>query len=123
MRCLGFGPERANRVLKCYRLSSLSTRKTPLGNETVYRMAIELVRTTLAAILIISSPITSPSATPKDLEVGPGFTKEFSSTIDDLLQAVQQVLADNIIHGTLIYDKQPVLDGAKPADSTPIFAA
>ena len=123
MRCLGVGPERANRVLKCYRLSSLSTRKTPLGNETVYRMAIELVRTTLAAILIISSPITSPSATPKDLELGPGFTKEFSSTIDDLLQAVQQVLADNIIHGTLIYDKQPVLDGAKPADSTPIFAA
>jgi hypothetical protein len=66
------------------------------------------------------------SATPhgaKDLELGPGFTKEFSSTTDDLLQALQQVLADNIIHGTLIYDRQPVLDGAKPANSTPIFAA
>src|ERR1700741_3782181 len=123
MRCLGFGPERANQVLQCYRLSSRPTRKTPLVNETVYRTAIDLVRATLAAILIISCPITSPSATPKDLELGPGFTKEFSSTIDDLLQAVQQVLADNIIHGTLIYDKQPVHDGAKPADSTPIFAA
>lgn len=97
-----------------------------LVNETVYIKAIQLVRATLAAILIVSSPITSTSAAPartKDLELGPGFTKEFSSTIDDLLQAVQQVLADNIVHGTLIYDKQPVLDGAKPADSTPIFAA
>jgi hypothetical protein len=126
MRWLGFGPERVTRVLQCHRFSSPPTRQTPLVNAKVYRAAIELVRATLAVILIISFPITSTSATPrpaKDLELGPGFTKEFSSTIDDLLQAVQQVLADNIIHGTLIYDKQPVLDGAKPADSTAIFAA
>lgn len=87
---------------------------------------IPLLRAALATILITSSSVTSTSAAPpraKDLELGPGFTKEFSSTIDDLLQAVKQVLADNIIHGTLIYDKQPVLDGAKSADSTPIFSA
>jgi len=123
---MGFGPERANRVLQCYRLSSPPTGKVSLVNEIVYRTANALVRAALAAILLISFPIPSTSAVPprgKDLELGPGFTKEFSSTIDDLLQAVQQVLADNIIHGTLMYDKQPVLDGAKPADATPIFAA
>ena len=60
-------------------------------------------------------------AATKDAPLGPGFTKDFSAKMDDVLQAVREVQADQTIHGTLIFDRQPVLTGAKIVDSTPLF--
>lgn len=57
----------------------------------------------------------------KEPPLGPGVTREFSATIEDVLQAVHEVLEDQTIHGTWVYDKQPVLTGATVVDSTPLF--
>ncbi len=77
------------------------------------------------ALLLVFAPLIFPSSLPaahdKEYPLGPGITREFSATPDDLLQAVREVLEDQTIHGTWIYDKQPVLTGALVVDSTPLF--
>ena len=37
------------------------------------------------------------------------------------MQALQEVLHDQIIHGTYVYEKQQTLTGAAAVDSTPLF--
>jgi hypothetical protein len=51
----------------------------------------------------------------------PGLAAEFAASIDDVLQALNEVLEDQIIHGTLIFDRQPTLTGAVAVTSTPLF--
>jgi hypothetical protein len=51
----------------------------------------------------------------------PGFVTEFAAPLDDVLQALQEVLQDQTIHGTYMFDKEPTLTGAKVAESTPLF--
>ncbi len=51
----------------------------------------------------------------------PGFATEFSASLDDVLQALQEVLHDQIIHGTTMFDKEKTLTGATTVDSTPLF--
>jgi hypothetical protein len=60
------------------------------------------------------------AATNRDL-ASPGLTTEFSASLDDVLQALQEVLHDQIIHGTYMYEKQQTLNGAAAVDSTPLF--
>jgi hypothetical protein len=50
-----------------------------------------------------------------------GFVTEFAASIEDVLQALQEVLQDQIIHGTQIFDREPTLTGAVVAESTPLF--
>lgn len=51
----------------------------------------------------------------------PGLTQELSGTIDEVRAAVRAVVADQIIHGTKVFDKEPTLTGALAVDSTPLF--
>jgi hypothetical protein len=51
----------------------------------------------------------------------PGFAAEFAAPLDNVLQALKEVLEDQIIHGTQIFDKEPILTGAVVVDSTPLF--
>lgn len=51
----------------------------------------------------------------------PGIATEFSATLDDVLQALQEVLHDQIIHGTYMFEKEKTLTGAAAVDSTPLF--
>jgi hypothetical protein len=51
----------------------------------------------------------------------PGFVKEFDATPGDALQALNELLTDQTIHGTYIFDKQTTLTGAVQADSSPLF--
>jgi hypothetical protein len=51
----------------------------------------------------------------------PGFVTEFSASLQDVLQALQDVLEDQTIHGTYVFDKEKTLTGAKVASSTPLF--
>lgn len=76
-----------------------------------------------AAALLWAASLLPAHASPKDPPLGAGFTKDFTARMEDVLQAVQEVLGDETIHGTLIFDKQPVLTGAKIVDSTPLFEA
>ncbi|MGC0774174.1 MAG: SH3 domain-containing protein [Candidatus Acidiferrum sp.] len=41
--------------------------------------------------------------------------------MEDVLQALHEVLEDQTIHGTVIFDKDPVVTGATAVDSTPLF--
>jgi hypothetical protein len=77
----------------------------------------------LLALVCASSGNGYARGWPKDAPLGPGFTKDFSARMDDVLQAVREVLGDETIHGTQIFDRQPVLNGAKIVDSTPLFEA
>jgi len=51
----------------------------------------------------------------------PGLATEIPATMDDVLQALQEVVNDQIIHGTFVYDKQQTLTGATAVTSTPLF--
>lgn len=51
----------------------------------------------------------------------PGFAAEFAASLEDVLQALNEVLEDQIIHGTYIFDKEPTLTGAMVVTSTPLF--
>ena len=51
----------------------------------------------------------------------PGITREFSARLADVRQAVVAVQKDHIVHGTLIFDKEPVLTGADAVDATNLF--
>jgi hypothetical protein len=51
----------------------------------------------------------------------PGFVTEFAAPIEDVLQALQEVLQDQTIHGTQMFDREPTLTGAIVVESTPLF--
>jgi hypothetical protein len=51
----------------------------------------------------------------------PGLVREFFGPLEEVRQAVQFVVHDQVIHGTLIFDKEPILNGAEAVASTPLF--
>ncbi len=51
----------------------------------------------------------------------PGFVTEFAAPIEDVLQALQEELQDQTIHGTQVFDREPTLTGAIVVQSTPLF--
>jgi hypothetical protein len=74
----------------------------------------------LIAIALLPQTFKAVPAS-KDRALGPGITREFPASMEDLLQALHDVLGDQTIHGTQIYDKQPVLMGATEVKTTPFF--
>ena len=62
----------------------------------------------------------SPHGDRKELTT-PGIMREFLAPISDVRQAVVSVQKDHIIHGTLVFDKEPVLTGAEAVNSTSLF--
>jgi len=51
----------------------------------------------------------------------PGLVREFNAPIEEVRQAVLAVVRDQVIHGTLVFDKEPILTGAEAVDRTPLF--
>ena len=51
----------------------------------------------------------------------PGFVTEFAASIEDVLQALQEVLHDQSIHGTQVFDRESTLTGAIVVQSSPLF--
>lgn len=66
--------------------------------------------------LACAFPVPAQQALPT-----PGLTQEFNGTLDEVRVAVQSVLRDQIIHGSKIFDKEPILNGAEVANSSPLF--
>jgi hypothetical protein len=52
---------------------------------------------------------------------GPGFEKEFAASYQDVLQALNEILEDQTIHGTQLSAEISNLMGATPVKSTPFF--
>ena len=85
------------------------------------QLKIDFLSLAFLLLIFLSSLPSSASSPPKEPTLGPGITREFSATLEDTLQAVREVLEDQTIHGTWIYDKDPVLMGATIVESTPLF--
>ena len=49
--------------------------------------------------------------------VGAGMVREFAATEEEVRQAVQDQVKDQVIHGSKIFDKEPVLSGAEAVNS------
>jgi hypothetical protein len=92
-----------------------------LKRASLLQTKIDFLLFVLLLLACLSSPSSFAGPPRKDPVLGPGITREFSATLEDVLQAVHEVLEDQTIHGTWIYDKQPVLTGAIIVDSTPLF--
>jgi hypothetical protein len=58
---------------------------------------------------------------PKETLATPGLMREFFGSVEEVRQAVQFVVHDHIIHGTLVFDKEPILNGAETVDSCALF--
>jgi hypothetical protein len=57
----------------------------------------------------------------REHEVGAGFAGEFAASLQDVLQALQDVLQDETIHGTKMFDRDQALTGAVAVKSTTLF--
>jgi hypothetical protein len=72
-------------------------------------------------ILWLLSGTTHLHASKDHAAPSPGFVTEFAASIEDVLQAMQEVLQDQTIHGTQVFDREPTLTGAIVVESTPLF--
>jgi len=50
-----------------------------------------------------------------------GMVREFAASHAEAQKAVLDAAHDQVIHGTLIFDKEPILTGAEAVDTTPFF--
>ena len=62
-----------------------------------------------------------PSARDRGATAPDGFTIDLTASEADVLQAVQSVVEDQEIHGTLIYEREPRLTGAAAEKSSSFF--
>jgi peptidoglycan hydrolase CwlO-like protein len=76
---------------------------------------------TIIMMFCLLCPATQVHAAKERDLPSPGFVTEFSATLDDVLQALQDVLQDQIIHGTYMFEKEKTLTGATAVESTPLF--
>jgi hypothetical protein len=70
------------------------------------------------ALMLLLLPIACGA---KEILTTPGLMREFFGSLEEVRQAVQFVVHDQVIHGTLIFDKEPILNGAEAVDSSPLF--
>lgn len=90
-----------------------SARRQPLLGSAFFVLALVLVSLLLAYPSLCAA---------KDRDVPTaGFVNEFTASFNDVLQIVTEVVQDQTIHGTYIYDKEPTLVGAVAVKSTPLF--
>jgi hypothetical protein len=75
----------------------------------------------LVPVLLILGCASPSLASRNTALTTPGIMREFAATADEVRQAVIGVSHDQIIHGTLVFDKEPTLTGAESVESTPLF--
>jgi hypothetical protein len=75
-----------------------------------------LVLSSLLVVLLF--PLFAVS---RDTLTTPGIVREFPASVVEIRQAVLAVVADKIVHGTLVFDKEPILTGAEAVDTSPLF--
>ena len=81
--------------------------------------AIGFVR--VSAILVLVLLLLPSTGRAKETLTTPGLVREFFGSLEEVRQAVQFVVHDQVIHGTLIFDKEPILNGAEAVNSSSLF--
>ena len=64
---------------------------------------------------------TLSAGRPQRDSTGPGFVQELPAPLRDVQQALDEVLEDQTIQGTYIFDKDRTLTGAQVVPNTPLF--
>jgi hypothetical protein len=77
------------------------------------------VFTAIFLFLFFATP--TPSHAKEHELTTPGLVVEFTASLEDVMQALREVLQDQTIHGTSMFAKDPTITGAKAVDSTPVF--
>ena len=72
-------------------------------------------------IFILSCIFTGPASPNEKDKLGPGFVKEIAAPESNVLQAVQEVVRDQTIHGTYVYEREKTLGGATEVPSASVF--
>jgi hypothetical protein len=75
----------------------------------------------LGVLGIMVSGLTAAVPTHADQVANPSFSSELMASEPEVLQALHEVLEDHIIHGTRVFEREPTLNGAEEAPSTPLF--
>jgi len=75
----------------------------------------------IAAVLALLLLLLPATARAKETLTTPGLVREFFGTLEEVRQAVQFVVHDQVIHGTLVFDKEPILNGAEAVNSSSLF--
>ena len=79
----------------------------------------DIIRTAaFSALMLLFLPAAGVA---KETLSTPGLMREFFGSLEEVRQAVQFVVRDHIIHGTLIFDKEPILNGAEAVNSSSLF--
>ena len=86
----------------------------------ILRPATQFVCGVVVCLSLVAGTCFGGSGRKEQLR-SPGFAAEFAAPLDDVLQALNEVLEDQIVHGTQIFDKEPTLTGAVVMASTPLF--
>jgi hypothetical protein len=89
--------------------------------ENTLRHPTQFVSRMVVCVTLFAATCPGENAGAEQLH-SPGFAAEFIAPLNDVLQALKEVLEDQIIHGTQVFDKEPTLTGAVAVDSTPLFA-
>ncbi|OLB31075.1 MAG: hypothetical protein DMG41_29305 [Acidobacteria bacterium] len=90
----------------------------PTRHKTVVTSFAAALSIVLLAMFCMEKRLTA--ASDRDTP-NPGLVTELSAPVDHVLQAVEEVLQDQTIHGTLMFDREPTLTGAIAVESTPLF--
>jgi hypothetical protein len=91
---------------------------TKLQRTAASRLTDPIRIAAFAARVLLLLPVTGIA---RETMATPGLVREFFGSLEEVRQAVQFVVHDQVIHGTLIFDKEPILNGAEAVDSSPLF--
>jgi hypothetical protein len=91
----------------------------PLRNRTIAGISCHIAG--LCLYLCVISPVMQGREKPSQESFGMGLTVNVPASEAEVLQAVQDVVADGIIQGSREYNKDEYISGAQAADSTPVF--
>jgi hypothetical protein len=91
------------------------TRKSRLALSCVWRSVAAACAFSLFGALLPAARM------PQRGSEGPGFVRELAASLSEVQQVLDDLLQDQTIHGTYIYDKERTLLGAKVVSQTPLF--
>jgi hypothetical protein len=97
-------------------------KKSPRPGAAVRNLASRRNTSVLTAALAIFLITLPASASQDDKKSGyESFVIELPAPEADVLKAVREAVSDDTVHGTLEYEKEPVLNGAEPAKSSDYY--
>jgi len=92
------------------------------SSATLHRSTVLLIAGALIAAMSLLAWVPKAHAAGQHDRPTPGLDTEFAASLENVLQVLHEVLEDQTIHGTYVFDKERTLSGAKVVESTPLFA-